>query len=147
MMCCHAQLASHYHDQTNKRTEISIAALFVWCVVCLIALALHICRARCLGLPPGAKICRRVRRFSPAQILCEIPRPYRANNPPSLVLEINQAYRDCHGVLEMTGDTLTLVVLLVGGVVLFLGAIWYIERRGNRASRQKTKRQRRKFKL
>ena len=73
--------------------------------------------------------------------------PYRANNPPSLVLEINQAYHDCHGVLEMTGDTFTLVVLLVGGFVIFLGAIWYIERRGNRASRQKTKRQRRKFKL
>jgi cbb3-type cytochrome oxidase subunit 3 len=65
--------------------------------------------------------------------------PYRANNPPSLVLEINQAYRD-----EMTGDTFTLVVLLAGGFVIFLGAIWYIERRGNR---RKAKRERRKFKL
>ena len=44
----------------------------------------------------------------------------------------------------MTGDTFTLVVLLAGGVVLFLGAIWYIEGRGNR---QKAKRERRKFKL
>jgi len=56
--------------------------------------------------------------------------PYRANNPTSLVLEINQAYRDCHWVLEMTGDTFTLVFLLAGGFVIFLGAIWYIERRG-----------------
>jgi cbb3-type cytochrome oxidase subunit 3 len=47
----------------------------------------------------------------------------------------------------MTGDTFTLVVLLAGGFVLFLGAIWYIEWRGNRASRQKGKRERRKFKL
>jgi hypothetical protein len=73
--------------------------------------------------------------------------PTEQNNAPSLVLGIDQAYRDCHGVLEMTGDTLTLVVLLVGGFVIFLGAIWYIERRGNRASRQKAKRERRKFKL
>ena len=43
----------------------------------------------------------------------------------------------------MTGDTFTLVVLLVGGFVLFLGALWYIERRGNRASRQKAKQGRR----
>jgi cbb3-type cytochrome oxidase subunit 3 len=68
--------------------------------------------------------------------------PYRANNPPSLVLEINQAYRD-----EMTGDTFTLVVLLAGGFVVFLGAIWFIEWRGSRASRQRAKRERRKFKL
>jgi len=47
----------------------------------------------------------------------------------------------------MTGDTFTLVVLLAGGFVLFLGAIWYIEWRSNRASRQKGKRERRKFKL
>jgi len=47
----------------------------------------------------------------------------------------------------MTGDTFTLVVLLVGGFVIFLGAIWYIERRGNRAGRRKPKRERRKFKL
>jgi len=73
--------------------------------------------------------------------------PAKQNNSPSLVLEIDQAYRDYHEVLEMTDDTFTLVGLLLGGVVLFLGAIWYIERRGNRASRQKTKRQRRKFKL
>ena len=73
--------------------------------------------------------------------------PAKQNNSPSLVLEIDQAYRDYHEVLEMTGDTFTPVVLLVGGVVLFLGAIWYIERRGNRASRQKAKRERRKFKL
>jgi len=73
--------------------------------------------------------------------------PAKQNNSPSLVLEIDQAYRDYHEVLEMTGDTFTPVVLLVGGVVLFLGAIWYIEWRGNRASRQKGKRERRKFKL
>jgi cbb3-type cytochrome oxidase subunit 3 len=47
-------------------------------------------------------------------------------------------------VTEMTGDTFTLVVLLTGGFVVFLGAIWFIERRGNRA---KAKRERRKFKL
>jgi cbb3-type cytochrome oxidase subunit 3 len=46
----------------------------------------------------------------------------------------------------MTGDTFTLVVLLVGGFVLFLGALWYIERRGNRASRQKAKQGRRRKK-
>jgi len=44
----------------------------------------------------------------------------------------------------MTGDTFTLIVLLAGGFVIFLGAIWYIERRGNR---RKAKRERRKFKL
>jgi cytochrome bd-type quinol oxidase subunit 2 len=38
----------------------------------------------------------------------------------------------------------TLVVLLAGGFVIFLGAIWYIERRGNR---RKAKRERRKFRL
>jgi cbb3-type cytochrome oxidase subunit 3 len=47
----------------------------------------------------------------------------------------------------MTGDTFTLIVLLAGGFVIFLCAIWYIERRGNRASRQKAKRERRKIKL
>jgi cbb3-type cytochrome oxidase subunit 3 len=47
----------------------------------------------------------------------------------------------------MTDDTFTLVVLLTGGFVVFLGAIWFIERRGNRGSRQKEKRERRKFKL
>ena len=47
----------------------------------------------------------------------------------------------------MTGDTFTLIVLLAGGFVIFLGAIWYIERRGNTASRRKAKRERRKFKL
>ena len=47
----------------------------------------------------------------------------------------------------MTGYTFTLVVLLAGGFVLFLGALWYMERRGNRASRQKAKQERRKFKL
>jgi cbb3-type cytochrome oxidase subunit 3 len=44
----------------------------------------------------------------------------------------------------MTDDTFTLIVLLAGGFVVFLGAIWFIERRGNRT---KAKRERRKFKL
>ena len=47
----------------------------------------------------------------------------------------------------MTGDAFTLAFLLAGGCVLFLGAIWYIERRGNRVARQKAKRERRKIKL
>ena len=34
----------------------------------------------------------------------------------------------------MTDDTFTLVVLLAGGFVIFLGAIWYTERRGNRGN-------------
>jgi hypothetical protein len=47
----------------------------------------------------------------------------------------------------MTGDTFTLVVLLAGGFAVFLGAIWFIEWRGNIASRRKAKRERQKFKL
>jgi hypothetical protein len=48
----------------------------------------------------------------------------------------------------MTGDAFyTLAVLLTGGLVIFLCAIWFIERRGNRAGRRKAKRERRKFKL
>jgi hypothetical protein len=48
----------------------------------------------------------------------------------------------------MTGDAFyTLIVLRVGGFVIFLRAIWFIERRGNRAGRRKAKRERGKFKL
>jgi hypothetical protein len=48
----------------------------------------------------------------------------------------------------MTGDAFyTLTVLLVGGFVIFLCAIWFIERRGNRVGRRKAKRERGKFKL
>ena len=36
----------------------------------------------------------------------------------------------------MTGDAFTLAFLLAGGCVLFLCAIWYIERRGNREVRE-----------
>jgi hypothetical protein len=46
----------------------------------------------------------------------------------------------------MTGDTLyTIVVLFAGSFAIFLSAVWFIERRGNR--RRKAKRERRKFKL
>ena len=46
----------------------------------------------------------------------------------------------------MTNDAFyTLVVLLVGSFVIFLCAVWFIERRGDR--RRKAKRERRKFKL
>ena len=43
------------------------------------------------------------------------------------------------------GDTLAF--MLAGGFGLFLGAIWYIERRGNRVARRKAKQGRRKIKL
>jgi hypothetical protein len=46
------------------------------------------------------------------------------------------AYRDPHWVLQMTGDVFTLAFLLAGCFGLFLGAIWYIERRGNREVRE-----------
>ena len=46
----------------------------------------------------------------------------------------------------MTGDAFALAFLLAGGGALFLCAIWYIERRGNRA-RRKAKQERRKIKL
>jgi len=47
----------------------------------------------------------------------------------------------------MTGDAFTVAFLLAGGFVLFLCAIWYIERRGNRVARRKAKQKRRKIKL
>jgi hypothetical protein len=47
----------------------------------------------------------------------------------------------------MTGDAFTLAFLLAGGGALFLCAIWYIERRGNRVARRKAKQERRKIKL
>jgi hypothetical protein len=66
--------------------------------------------------------------------------------PHSLAVEINQAYRYLTGFLKMTNDAFyTLVVLLVGSFVIFLCAVWFIERRGDR--RRKAKRERRKFKL
>ena len=46
----------------------------------------------------------------------------------------------------MTGDTFyPLVALLAGGFAIFLCAVWFIERRGNRS--RKAKQERRKFKL
>jgi SNF2 family DNA or RNA helicase len=64
---------------------------------------------------------------------------------------VERVLRDWAGRVGMRfasqGDAFTLAFLLAGGGVLFLCAIWYIERRGNRVARRKTKQARRKIKL
>jgi hypothetical protein len=48
----------------------------------------------------------------------------------------------------MTADAFyTLAFLIGGGFAIFVCAIWYIERRGNRVARGKGKRHRQKIKL